>query len=65
MVTPAPGRKGWETMTVQSLLANLKNISLLDIGVKGIADYRIIYDVFDNILLIGVINSRHKKDMYA
>ncbi len=32
MVAPAPVRKGWETMTVQSLSANLKNISLLDIG---------------------------------
>ncbi len=32
MVAPAPVRKGWETMTVQSLSANLKDISLLDIG---------------------------------
>jgi len=32
MVAPAAIRKGWETMTVQSLSANLKDISLLDIG---------------------------------
>lgn len=32
MATPAPVRKGWETMNVQSVTANLKDISLLDIG---------------------------------
>ncbi len=32
MVAPVPVRKGWETMTVQSVTANLKNISLLDVG---------------------------------
>lgn len=32
MMASAPIRKGWETMTVQSLSANLKDISLLDIG---------------------------------
>lgn len=32
MAAPAPVRKGWETMTVQFLSANLKDISLLDVG---------------------------------
>ncbi len=32
MVAAAPVRKGWETMTVQSVEANLQGVSLLDIG---------------------------------
>lgn len=32
MIAPAPVRKGWETMTVQSVTADLKDLSLLDIG---------------------------------
>lgn len=29
-----------------------------------VADYRIIYDIFDNILLIEVIDVGHRKDIY-
>jgi len=29
-----------------------------------VADYRIIYDVFDNTLLIEVIDLGHRKDIY-
>lgn len=29
-----------------------------------VADYRIIYDIFDNILLIEVVNLGHRKDIY-
>ncbi len=32
MIAPAPVRKGWEIMTVQSVTADLKDLSLLDIG---------------------------------
>lgn len=32
MPAPAPVRKGWETMTVQSVTANLQDVSLLDVG---------------------------------
>lgn len=29
-----------------------------------VADYRIIYDIFDNILLVDVIDLGHRKDIY-
>lgn len=29
-----------------------------------VSDYRIIYEIFDNILLIDVINLGHRKDIY-
>lgn len=29
-----------------------------------VADYRIIYDIFDNILLVDVIELGHRKDIY-
>jgi mRNA interferase RelE/StbE len=29
-----------------------------------VADYRIIYDIFDDVLLIDVINLGHRKDIY-
>lgn len=29
-----------------------------------VADYRIIYDIFDNILLIDIIQLGHRKDIY-
>lgn len=29
-----------------------------------VGDYRIIYEVFDNILLVDVINLGHRKDIY-
>ena len=29
-----------------------------------IADYRIIYEIYDNILLVDVINLGHRKDIY-
>lgn len=29
-----------------------------------VADYRIIYDIFDDILLVEVIDLRHRKDIY-
>jgi hypothetical protein len=32
MLTPAAVRKGWETMSVQSVTADLKDVTLLDIG---------------------------------
>lgn len=32
MIEPAPVRKGWETMNVQSVTANVQDVSLLDIG---------------------------------
>ncbi len=32
MTAPAATRKGWETMTIQSVTANLKDMSLLDVG---------------------------------
>lgn len=31
-IAPASVRKGWETMSVQSVTANLQDISLLDVG---------------------------------
>ena len=30
-----------------------------------VADYRIIYDIFDNILLADVIDPGHRKDIYV
>lgn len=30
-----------------------------------VADYRIIYDIFDDILLVDVINLGHRKDIYG
>ena len=29
-----------------------------------VADYRIIYDIFDNVLLVDVIDLGHRKDIY-
>jgi mRNA interferase RelE/StbE len=29
-----------------------------------VADYRIIYDIFDDVLLVDVIDLRHRKDIY-
>ncbi len=29
-----------------------------------VADYRIIYDIFDQVLLVDVINLGHRKDIY-
>jgi mRNA interferase RelE/StbE len=29
-----------------------------------VADYRIIYDIFDDVLLVDVINLGHRKDIY-
>lgn len=50
MVAPAPVRKGWETMTVQSLSANLKDISLLDIGHAQIKSLKL--DIADSAAVI-------------
>lgn len=50
MVATAPVRKGWETMTVQSVTANLKNISLLDIGHAQIKSLKL--DVADSSAVI-------------
>lgn len=30
-----------------------------------VSDYRIIYDIFDDILLIDIINLGHRKDIYG
>jgi len=30
-----------------------------------VADYRIIYDIFDNLLVVDVIDLGHRKDIYA
>ena len=30
-----------------------------------VADYRIIYDIFDNILLVNIIDLGHRKDIYG
>ncbi|NJL12481.1 MAG: hypothetical protein HC913_05465 [Microscillaceae bacterium] len=29
-----------------------------------VADYRIIYDIFDDVLLVDVIDLRHRKNIY-
>ena len=29
-----------------------------------VADYRIIYDIYDNVLLVDVINLGHRRDIY-
>lgn len=48
-----------------------KQVSIRDKELKGrngyrirVADYRIIYDIFDDVLLVDVINLEHRKDMY-
>ncbi|MEJ7676585.1 MAG: hypothetical protein WKG06_01660 [Segetibacter sp.] len=50
MIESPPIRKGWETMTVQSVTANLKDISLLDIGHAQIKSLKL--DIADSSAVI-------------
>lgn len=41
MLAPLPVRKGWETMTIGSLKADLQNLSLLDVGRAQISSLKL------------------------
>lgn len=61
MIAPAPVRKGWETMNVQSVTANLKDISLLDLGHAQIKSLNLnVADSSAVILSGGSLKNLHK-----
>lgn len=61
MPVSAPVRKGWETMTVQSVTANLKDISLLDIGHAQIRSLQLTIADSSAVILSGGTLKRFQK----